>query len=133
MKNPSSTPIIADCAGFTDTANNIAGWSYSFIIPNATDPAHQQSRAIKYLTFANGVPTGENKWVLTAARTTAAKIKANQHGDGANYVFADGHAKWLHYALDPEGLIAPPRAGLDYNSDGVLGDDTAAGTGGKYD
>lgn len=132
LKNPKQTPIIADCAGFTDK-QNVPGWSFSFIIPD--EKGGIQSRAIKYGTFVNGQPTVEHRWFAppTADRTAAASIKADTHGDGANYIFADGHAKWMRHEQDSMGRPVPPRKGLDYNSDGIMGDDDAAGTAGKYD
>jgi prepilin-type N-terminal cleavage/methylation domain-containing protein/prepilin-type processing-associated H-X9-DG protein len=132
LKNPTQTPIIADCAGFTDK-NNVAGWSFSFIIPD--EKGQIQARAIKYGSMEKGHPTAERRWFAppTADRTAAASIKADRHGDGSNYIFADGHAKWMHYEQDDMGRPVPPRKGLDYNSDGIMGDDSAAGTSGKYD
>jgi prepilin-type N-terminal cleavage/methylation domain-containing protein/prepilin-type processing-associated H-X9-DG protein len=132
LKNPTLTPIIADCAGFTDS-NNVRGWSFSFIIPD--EKGGIQSRAIKYGTIEKGRPTGESRWFAppTADRTAAASIKADRHGNGSNYIFADGHAKWMAFQEDSMGRPVPPRKGLDYNSDGILGDDAAAGTAGKYD
>jgi prepilin-type N-terminal cleavage/methylation domain-containing protein/prepilin-type processing-associated H-X9-DG protein len=135
---PAQTPIVADATGFTDTANNIAGWSFTFLIPTATAPAHPQARAIKYLSIgADGRPVGEKQWVLSAARTAAGMIKPNQHSDGANYAFADGHAKWMHSlsTTDASGkaVTYPPRRGVDYDCDGILGDDAGSGTEGIYD
>jgi prepilin-type N-terminal cleavage/methylation domain-containing protein/prepilin-type processing-associated H-X9-DG protein len=135
---PAQTPIIADATGFSDPVNNVSGWSFTFLIPTATAPAHPQARAIKYGSIgANGRPTGETKWVLTAARTTAGMIKPDQHTDGANYAFADGHAKWLHSlaTTDAAGkaVVYPPRRGVDFDSDGIMGDDAGAGTAGIYD
>ena len=131
LKNAPKTPIIADCAGFTD-ARNVPGWSFSFVIPD--ERGGHQARAINYGKFVNGEPIGEHEWAAPSLdRTHAAEIKADQHGDGANYIFADGHAKWLAYEKDGEGKPIPARKGLDYNSDGKLGDDPDAGTAGKYD
>ncbi len=132
LKNPKQTPIIADCAGYTDKKNG-RGWSFSFIIPD--ERGGVQARAINYGTFVNGEPTGERQWFAppTTDRTEAASIKANSHGDGSNYIFADGHAKWMRHEENSTGRPVPPRKGLDYNSDGIMGDDPAAGTAGKYD
>jgi prepilin-type N-terminal cleavage/methylation domain-containing protein/prepilin-type processing-associated H-X9-DG protein len=134
---PAQTPIISECVGgaaFTDQVNNIPGWSWSFIIPDAG--GGQQARGVKYVNFVNGVPTNERMWMLSAERNLAGSIKANQHNDGANYAFADGHAKWFHFERDAAGRPIPARKNLDYDSDGVFGDDPAApggSTAGKYD
>jgi prepilin-type N-terminal cleavage/methylation domain-containing protein/prepilin-type processing-associated H-X9-DG protein len=130
LRNPQQSPIIADCEGFAAAENNVPGWSFSFIIPDEKGGA--QARAIRYESFKNGVPTGERKWAFHNGRTEAARIKADQHGEGANYIFADGHAKWLHYEKSGDRVM-PARKGLDYDSDGVLGDDPKAGTVGLYD
>jgi prepilin-type processing-associated H-X9-DG protein len=133
LKNPPQTPIIADCAGFTDAINNVPGWSYSFVIPD--ERGGHQARAIKYVSIKDGRPTGETQWFAppTAERTQASMIKADMHRGGANYIFADGHAQWLAAEQDSMGRPIPARKGLDYDSDGILSDDAAQGTGGKYD
>jgi prepilin-type processing-associated H-X9-DG protein len=133
LKNPTQTPIIADCAGFTDSVNNVAGWSYSFVIPDERNG--HQARAIKYVSIKDGRPTGETQWFAppTNERTEAAMIKADMHRGGANYIFADGHAQWLAAEHDATGKPIPVRKGMDYDSDGILGDDPAHGTSGKYD
>jgi prepilin-type N-terminal cleavage/methylation domain-containing protein/prepilin-type processing-associated H-X9-DG protein len=130
IEYPAQTPIIADAGGFDDAANNIGevngvpGWSFSFIIPDAD--RGQQARAVKY---------NETQWLLTGLRNDAASIAAGIHNDGANYAFADGHVKWLHSRKDAEGNEIPPQKGLDYDSDGVFGDDPTAtpSTAGYYD
>lgn len=137
LVNPSQSPIIADGSGFTDTANNIKGWSLWFVIP--TDTQGHQGRAQKWSTMdANGVPTGEKVCTncATIARQGAAKIRGDMHNGGANYVFADGHAKWLKSSNIKDtdtGRMQPPQKGLDYDSDGTFGDDANAGTAGKWD
>ncbi len=133
LKNPAQTPIIADCEGFPNGDNNVEGWSYSFVIPD--ERGGYQSRAIKYVSFQGGHPTGERQWFAppTADRTAAATIKSDQHDGGANYIFADGHTKWVQGDKDSMGKSIPARKGMDYDSDGTLGDDPAGGTSGKYD
>jgi len=133
LKNPAQTPIIADCAGFTEGKKNNAGWSYAFLIPD--ERGGHQARAINYGSMVDGSPTGERQWFAppTDERTKAAMIQADRHRGGANYIFADGHTKWLAFDTDGMGRPIPPKKGLDYDSDGLLGDDPVAGTGGKYD
>lgn len=130
LQNVSSTPIIADALGMGDpgiaAGNNIDGWSLSFVIPD--NVGGQQARAVKY-------GTGEVKWASSAARTIAASIAGGIHSDGANYAFADGHAKWLHALVDATGKKLPPQNNLDYDSDGYFGNDPNAipSTAGKWD
>jgi prepilin-type N-terminal cleavage/methylation domain len=134
LHNPAQTPIIADCPGFSDpTRREQTGWSFSFVIPD--EKGGHQARAIYYGSIENGVPTHERRWFAppTAERTAAATISADRHFGGANYIFADGHTKWLAKEVDSKGRPMPARKGLDYDSDGVLGDDDSAGTTGKYD
>jgi prepilin-type processing-associated H-X9-DG protein len=63
-------------------------------------------------------------------------VRAFIHTDGANYTFADGHAKWLKgtgvrynncvqpQPVDPMELqINLPMQGLDWDVDGVVGPD----------
>jgi prepilin-type N-terminal cleavage/methylation domain-containing protein/prepilin-type processing-associated H-X9-DG protein len=135
IQYPSQTPIITDCKGFTDAANNIPGWSFSFIIPDAANG--QQTRAIKYGTFVDGRATGEKQWVLSTARNAAGTINAAAHNGGTTYTFADSHAKWIKAEIDSAtNKPIPARKGLDYDSDGILGDDPGAQGGstvGKYE
>ena len=134
LNNPTSTPIIGECAGgaaFSDSASNVRGWSFVFIIPD--DKGGQQARGIKYGSFANGVATGEKKWVLTAERNKAGLLKGNRHSEGANYVFADGHVKWMRYDTKVGDQFTPARKNLDYDSDGIMGGDPAARTTDIYD
>ena len=133
LTNPTQTPIIADCAGFTDPTNNVPGWSFSFVIPD--ERGGVQARAIKYMSIKDGRPAGETQWFAppTNERTQAAGIKADMHRGGENYIFADGHAQWLAAEHDATGKPIPARKGLDYDSDGILSDDAAHGTGSKYD
>ncbi|HVK02125.1 MAG TPA: prepilin-type N-terminal cleavage/methylation domain-containing protein [Armatimonadaceae bacterium] len=143
LENVAQTPVITDCGGgekFTDPVNNIPGWSWSFICPDGS--GSYQARGIKWVAMgADGRPTGEKRWnnggSYSAERDKAGTIQPDKHSDGANYVFADGHAKWHHYEKDAAtGKIIAPRKGFDYDSDGILGDDPNAlggSTEGKYD
>jgi prepilin-type N-terminal cleavage/methylation domain-containing protein/prepilin-type processing-associated H-X9-DG protein len=142
LQNVSQTPVITDSGGgekFTDPVNNIPGWSWSFICPD--DAGSYQGRAVKWTSLdANGVPTGEKKWnnggAYSAERDKAGNMFPTRHQEGSNYVFADGHAKWFHSEKDATGKAIAARKGLDYDSDGILGDDPNApggSTAGKYD
>ena len=72
------------------------------------------------------------------------QVRATRHFDGMNIAFAGGHVKWLHSIPVPATTFnptasyqnfAPPKAGLDFTGDGVLGDDASAtpSTAGKWD
>jgi prepilin-type N-terminal cleavage/methylation domain len=140
LQNVAQSPIIIDCGGgekFTDPVNNIPGWSWSFICPDGS--GSYQARGMKWVSIgANGLPTGEKRWNngggYSAERDKAGNIQPDKHNGGANYVFADGHAKWLAAEKHPvDGRPIAARKGLDYDSDGILGDDPSAGTQGLYD
>jgi prepilin-type N-terminal cleavage/methylation domain-containing protein/prepilin-type processing-associated H-X9-DG protein len=139
LQNVAQSPVIAEAGGgerFTNPADNIPGWSWSFICPDGSQS--YQARGVKWVSLdAGGVPTGEKRWNnggnFTAERDRAGTILPNRHNEGANFIFADGHAKWLRHEKNAAGAVIAPRKGLDYDSDGVLGDDAGAGTAGKYD
>lgn len=137
LVNPSQAPMMADGRGFPNEAapsENTVGWAYSFVIPDAN--GSHQGRGIKYGSYVNGKTTGEINWANSPARLRAGDVHAALHMDGANYAFADGHVKWLHCVNLPNGTYpAPAMKGLDYNADGILGDDATASpsTAGKYD
>lgn len=138
LESPSKTIVICETAGsgaFTSKDENIPGWSWSFICPD--ERGSYQGRSIKYGAFVNGLPTGETKWVVASTeRAKAGDPKANIHGNGSNYAFADGHAKWLPYFKNADGRYLLPKTGLDYDSDGIAGNDPNAkggSTQGLYD
>jgi prepilin-type N-terminal cleavage/methylation domain-containing protein/prepilin-type processing-associated H-X9-DG protein len=150
IQYPSQTPTFAECIGFgsnpgVNNANNVQGWAFSFIAPDNTGGF--QIRAIKYenVNPGTGVFTGatsEQSWGSTvangqpsAARLAAGQVKANLHSEGSNYVFADGHVKWVHGLKQTDGSYLAPKKGMDYDSDGIMGDDASANpsTAGKYD
>jgi prepilin-type N-terminal cleavage/methylation domain-containing protein/prepilin-type processing-associated H-X9-DG protein len=133
LQNPAQSPIIVDGRGFPNelSAENSPGWAYSFVIPD--ENGSHQGRGCKYGTYVNGMQTGDKTWVRTAARERAGDIHAALHMDGANYAFADGHVKWLRSINDGGAYPAPSRNGLDYDSDGILGNDPNNGTANKYD
>ena len=83
--------------------------------------------------------------VSTSGNTVAGSglAQANRHLEGLNIVFADGHVKWRKGVPRPATLIlapvvtfvplVPPQDGLDFNCNGVTGNDAAAGTGNRWD
>ncbi len=145
LQNVASSPMMADGRGFPHEFNteNAPGWAYSYIIPNQF--GGQEARGCKYLTYVPGRgQTGETTWGLSPARSRAGSIYADLHLGGANYAFADGHVKWLKSAgtfpinTGATGIkqyAAPPKKGLDWDSDGIFGDDPNANpsTVGKWD
>ncbi len=135
LENPVQAPILIDGRGFPNekaASETTEGWAYSFVIPDQ-DGSHQ-GRGCKYLNYVNGMQTGEKTWGYSVARARAGDVHAALHMDGANYAFADGHVKWLRSINDGKEYPAPARKGLDYNSDGIVGDDPSATppTTGKY-
>jgi prepilin-type N-terminal cleavage/methylation domain-containing protein/prepilin-type processing-associated H-X9-DG protein len=111
---PAQTPVFADAKGHADPLQSLI-----FIIPAGGTGGHQCRRL-------NSTATPYGGW---AEDNGTARIEANRHQDGANYAFADGHVKWLHFENEP-GIgapdnEAPPKNGLDYNCNGVLGPNPA--------
>ena len=120
---PAQTPVFADANGSANALQALA-----FIIPTGSPGARHDGRQ---LAFPNDEPqyrTGG--W----AGNNAGRINAWRHQDGANYGFADGHAKWFrHQLVNNTALVpaseakAPPMAGFDYNGDGIIGPNPATG------
>jgi len=115
---PAQTPTFADVVGHTPTTPQQA---LVFLIPSGTPGNRHMSRK---LVNPADLTQGYTDFGGTS---TAGRIHAKRHLDGANYLFADGHVKWLHFvgassADMPAGWTdAPPRLGLDYNCDGIVG------------
>ncbi len=74
-----------------------------------------------------------------AGDSLGATIKALTHFDGANYLFVDGHVKFFRAVVgtttaplpyvggvpatsSPQFLASPPRLGIDWDGDGIVGD-----------
>ncbi|BCM90797.1 hypothetical protein IAD21_02659 [Abditibacteriota bacterium] len=113
---PSQTPVFAD-AWATDS-NAI---SLFFVTPSLTAGwIPMLGRSL----YANQVGATTFNDVQTAGL-----VRADIHMDGANYVFADGHVKWLHFVPDPnetgpgaaQYMNLPPKRDLDFDCDGVVG------------
>lgn len=122
------TPMFADANGVANPAGGIQ--ALAFIAPTAALPYHDG----RQLSFPTANPqTAINGW----SGNRNGRICASRHSDGANYGFFDGHAKWMHYELDTTHLnntgpnaidtLAPPKANLDYNGDGVVGPNATSG------
>ena len=127
---PSQTPNFADVNGLTTTTAANKNQCLTFILPTGAIPFHDGRR----LSFPDDDPqTKVNGW--TGDRV--GRIFASLHSDGANYSFVDGHVKWLHYEMDTTRITnpgtgnidfkAPPKAGLDFNFDGIVGPNPTTG------
>ena len=126
IDKPAQTPLFVDGVG-TETA---ADGSPVFILPGGTPPTQLE---IGRLAVQGSTSNAAN---------VLGQIRATRHFDGMNIAFADGHVKWFHSIRVPASTFsptatyqnyAPPKAGLDFDGDGTLGDDASAGTAGLWD
>lgn len=105
---PTKSPNFADALG-----TNTAARCLAFILPTGAQPFHDGRRC------------DENNLAANWTGSTEGMIKGDIHLDGANYAFADGHVKWMHCIRDTVNSAqyanGPPKDGLDYNCDGVVG------------
>ena len=113
---PAQTPIFLDGEGIK--------------YPNASQTQNQAP-----MFFVNvGTPGSFSARALTnPANPGAGSIGYNiagnvtlRHFDGANYAFADGHAKWLKGFFDGT-YSRPMKSGIDYDGDGVVGNGDTMG------
>lgn len=121
---PAQTPAFADAVGHTVTTPT---QTLCFLLPGGTAGARHDSRKLNSVTnltagFGGGSPL------------RAGRIHATRHMDGANYLFADGHVKWLHFVQATPAEItdvidqeAPPRSNLDFDCDGIVGPNATTG------
>ena len=126
IDKPSLTPSFIDGVG-TETATD---GSPVFILPGGTPPTQLEIGRLAV------------KGSTSNAANVLGQVRATRHFDGMNIAFADGHVKWFHSIRVPASTFsptatyqnyAPPKSGLDFDGDGVLGDDASAGTAGKWD
>ena len=114
----SKTVAFADVIGHTPTTPQQC---LVFLIPSGTGGNRHMSR--KLVNPAN-LAAG---YTDSGGSSVAGRIHATRHLDGANYLFVDGHVKWMHYvdasSSDmPSGYRqAPPRLDLDWDCDGLVG------------
>nr|CAA9294951.1 hypothetical protein AVDCRST_MAG63-4707 [uncultured Armatimonadetes bacterium] len=127
-----NTPVFADAIGFATPQPNQA---LAFLLPGGTAGFVHDGRR---LSKPDEDPqTSTNGW--TGDRQ--GRIKADRHTDGAVYAFADGHVKWFHFVretvhvTEPRDQNAPPKKNMDYDGDGIMGDDPTANpsTAGKWE
>ncbi len=127
---PAQVPAFIESAPTLQTVNTfyfvVAGPNTNSILGRQGNKGAANSA---YLTDGSGLP------------------RVNAHFDGANFLYADGHVKWQKRSgvmtstlaspppdwLIQEGITtggsrndvpAPPRLGIDYNADGVVGSAT---------
>lgn len=125
---PSQTIAYADGQG--SNANNRVP---VFILPAAAPaPPAQGSTHMTGRFYASGFATESIDGLITGAR----------HLEGGNYLFVDGHVKWYKgvksgFTHDPAStdvaLAVPPFSNFDLDCDGIVSNDAAAGTAGKWD
>lgn len=119
---PAQSPMFADAGGTTDavSANPATDQSLTFILPGGSG----NTQVARKLT--SGSPR------IYGVNTREAAVAADRHLEGANYTFMDGHVKWLHSqpgnidtaiipAPNDVNYPSPPKLGLDYDCDGVIG------------
>ncbi len=127
---PAQTPDFADANGLSSSTAANVNQCLAFLVPAGAIPYHDGRR----LSFPNdAVQTKVNGW--TGDRV--GRIFASIHSDGANYAFVDGHVKWMHFVFDNTRISnpgpntidynAPPKSGLDFNFDGVVGPNPTTG------
>jgi prepilin-type N-terminal cleavage/methylation domain-containing protein/prepilin-type processing-associated H-X9-DG protein len=125
---PAQTPIYIDAFGSNDPLQSLC-----FIIPGGTGgPNTIIGRRLNGTVVPGAVHQDSQDGYPFA----------DLHSETANYAFADGHVKAFRYtkigtnevynnnAALTNGAV---KAGMDYDCDGVLGDDAAAGKTGIYD
>jgi prepilin-type N-terminal cleavage/methylation domain-containing protein/prepilin-type processing-associated H-X9-DG protein len=122
---PAQSPLFADALGTNDPTETLF-----FIIPAQANTNPTPGTKIQLGRAAKAGQVNYN--------TVRGLVFADRHSDGSNYSFVDGHAKWFHYE---DGLVkdtsmtdtttritthGPPKKGIDYNCDGIVGDNPSA-------
>lgn len=120
--------MFADANGHTDPRQAVV-----VLLPSGT--GGQNTHLGRVLARPDYPPAGS--WV----DHPGGRVRAFIHNDGANYVFADGHGKWLKSEPAPASNCvqpqvdrnggtaelalelekAPPKTGLDWNLNGTVG------------
>lgn len=98
-KSGAPASVIAFSEGYGKQA--MIGWQTAFPLPLNSDLSNM-TQFIPGDTSCSGVYTSSYSWTITP------KGSWWIHGEGSNYVYMDGHAKWLH---NPSG--ASPWAVVD--------------------
>ncbi len=133
IQKTSQTPLFIDANGMANQPDQ----SLAFFCPSSTPGKVVVGRYLLSPSSTNHHNASPG-WTGGAAETEGA-IDADKHSDGANYAFADGHVKWLHYVDDNyagpgfggmgnytgEFRRGPASRGIDYDTDGTVGDGNA--------
>ncbi|BCM91573.1 hypothetical protein IAD21_03448 [Abditibacteriota bacterium] len=128
IQMPAQTPVYLDAFGETGGLDIQQSWA--FFVPAGAAGSRIAGRRYGSATA----------WASDAAAETYAR-PSSRHFDGITIAFADGHAKWLKtidvsadankacaITTTPDcNKFAPPRNGLDYNCDGILGPSATTG------
>ncbi len=128
---PAVSPIFIDGNGLSGPAdpasNNPQGldWPYPYNQAAAFFITNSKTAGSRFVSNVNDFTKG---WSTAAAPTTAqgtgvtnpGSTAATRHSSGANYSFADGHAKFM-WAPDATLPNNPALAGLNYMGDGQTG------------
>ena len=134
VKLPAQSPMFADANGDTNPRQAVV-----VLLPSGTGGTN--THLGRRLQNPDYPPAGS--W----SDHPSGRVRAFIHTDGANYTFADGHAKWLksepapasncvqpqvdRYGTTAELALeiqqAPPKTGLDWNLNGVVGPGAGCG------
>ncbi len=121
---PAQMPMFADGVGIGNADVNQAPM---FILPSGDAPVGRVM--LGRYAVAGGAMTNSDYGHISA-----------RHFEGMNMAFADGHVKWskgvTNVVFIPAASYltwAPPQNGMDFDGDGILGNDSANGTAGIWD
>ena len=120
---PSQMPMLVDGVG-----SNFPNDALFFIFPSGGSPTG------KVMLGRTAVAGG------SAASPVSSGLTSPRHFEGSNLAFADGHVKWYKsvggVTFSPTVTFmdaAPPQDSMDFNGDGILGNDASNGTAGIWD
>jgi len=117
IARPSQTPAFMDATGYSPANTTPVNQCFAFVI----DPGPVMTTLYDGRRLTDPVPAPPAPYTGTwngGGTSTAAAAFPTRHLDGINMSFADGHVKWYHSYTG--GRM--PSDGLDYNTDGILGD-----------
>ena len=123
------TPILLE--GRPETNTQVTSfYGFGFVIPGRAQSATFENMQLKMDDLSDSPPDWtSNEW----------RVEVQRHFEGANYLFVDGHVKWLKSptfrnsaAIGGQGARdgwAPARDDLDYDCDGTVGGPTVTTAG----
>jgi len=94
---PSDTTPTHNSANPISTANVSYGYNYAYFSVFTTSPTHISAIAKPSQTLLTG-DTGANTTGYVIYWTGTTYLPRDQHLDGATFLFADGHTKWMKAA-----------------------------------